>query len=97
MLSWFDTKASALFARELAEDLMGSLLATSAVRDAKFMAKAEKALIRADSKVRTFRARERMNVFKKAKLANAFLWQLKDRGCPEDYAEELTQWLTLRL
>ena len=97
MLSWFDTKESVRFAKSLAEELMETLSAKTALRDAKFTAKAEKALIRADGKVRSFRARERMNVYKKAKLANAFLWQLKDRGCPEDYAQELTEWLTLRL
>ena len=26
-----------------------------------------------------------------------FLWTLKDAGCPEDYANQLTDWLTLRL
>ena len=97
MLSWFDTKESVRFANDLAEELMETLSAKTALRDAKFTAKAEKALIRADGKVRSFRARERMNVYKKAKLANAFLWHLKDRGCPEDYAQELTEWLTLRL
>ena len=90
MLSWFDTKESVRFAKSLAEELMETLSAKTALRDAKFTAKAEKALIRADGKVRSFRARERMNVYKKAKLANAFLWQLKAGGCPEDYALELT-------
>jgi hypothetical protein len=97
MLSWFDTRESVHFAKELAEELMATLLARSGERDAKFTAKAEKALIRADGKVRSFQTRERLNFYKNAKLADAFMWQLKDRGCPEDYAKELTEWLTLRL
>jgi len=60
-----------------------------AKNDAKFTAKAEKALLRADQRVREFKATERMNFYKKAKLANAFLWALKDSGCPQDYANKL--------
>ena len=97
MLSWFDTRESVRFGRELAEELMSTLSAKAGVRDAKFMVKAEKALIRADGKVRDFRLRERMNFYKKSKLANTFLWTLRDGGCPPDYATELTEWLTLRL
>jgi hypothetical protein len=73
-------------------------LSGSATRnDAKFTAKAEKALVRADQRVQDFKARERLNVYKKAKLANAFLWTLKDRGCSQEYANSLTDWLSVRL
>jgi hypothetical protein len=54
-------------------------------------------LIQADRRVRQFTAGERMNVYKKGKLANAFLWTLTDGGCPPDYAKELTEWLSFRL
>ena len=97
IFSWFSTAESERFGRELATYVLSELSASNAKKEAKFGAKAEKALIRADVRVREFKVRERMNFFKKAKLANAFLWQLKDKGCPQDYADELTEWLSLRL
>jgi hypothetical protein len=97
IFSWFSSRASARFGRELATFVLSELSASTARKDTKFTAKAEKALIRADRRVREFTAGERMNVYKKAKLANAFLWTLKDSGCPPDYATQLTEWLSLRL
>src|SRR3954469_1449039 len=97
MFSWFSTSASVRFGQELATDLMTELSGSTGKADAKFTAKAEKALTRADQRVQDFKARERMNVYKKAKLANAFLWTLKDSGCTEEYANRLTDWLSVRL
>lgn len=97
MLNWFDTKECRRFAQELASDILGSLGTVTAKRDAKFAAKAEKVLVRADRMVKEFRMRERMNFYKKSTLANTFLWALKDGGCPQDYATDLTEWLTVRL
>jgi hypothetical protein len=53
----------------------------TAKNDAKFTAKAEKALVRATSGVRELQGRRAHELYKKAKLANAFLWTLKDSGC----------------
>lgn len=97
MLGWFNTKESARFGRELAKEVLETLASMSAKRDHKFTAKMEKALVKADAKVAAFRTRERMNVLKRSKLANEFLWTLRDGGCPPDYAQELTEWLTYRL
>jgi len=97
MFSWFSTSASVRFGQELATDLMTELSGSTGKADAKFTAKAEKALIRADQRVQDFKARERMNVYKKAKLANAFLWKLRDGGCGNEYANQLTDWLSVRL
>lgn len=97
MLSWFSTAESARFGQELASDLFSELASTSGKPDPKFTAKAEKALQRAGQRVQEFKARERMNVLKKAKLANAFLWTLKDKGCNPEYANQLTDWLSMRL
>ena len=97
MFSWFSTSTSVRFGQELATDLMSELAGSSGKADAKFTAKAEKALVRADQRVQEFKTRERMNVYKKAKLANAFLWKLRDSGCTTEYANQLTDWLSVRL
>lgn len=97
MLSWFDTRESEQFARALAQDLLTALASSTESKDAKFKVKTEKALVRADTKVREFRRAHRLNFYKKSRLANSFLWTLRDGGCPPDYATELTEWLTFRL
>ena len=97
MFSWFSSTESVRFGQELAAFVLGELSGSSGKADAKFTAKAEKALLRADARVREFKAQERMNVYKKAKLANAFLWTLRDKGCSQEYANQLTDWLSVRL
>jgi L-fucose mutarotase/ribose pyranase (RbsD/FucU family) len=97
ILKWFATAETERFGQELADFILTELKGSLHKRDAKFAAKAQKILGRAAGKVRDFQQRERMNFYKKAKLANAFLWALKDAGCPDDYANELTDWLTLRV
>jgi hypothetical protein len=97
MFSWFSSSESVRFGKDLANFVLAELSGSATKNDAKFTAKAEKALVRADQRVHEFKARERLNVYKKAKLANAFLWTLKDRGCSQEYANSLTDWLSVRL
>ncbi|MCG2594734.1 hypothetical protein LZ009_18295 [Ramlibacter sp. XY19] len=97
MLQWFATAKSVAFGKDLAAFVLRELAASTVKNETKFSAKAEKVLIRADQRVRDFAATERMNVYKRSKLANAFLWALKDAGCPPDYAQQLTEWLSYRL
>lgn len=97
ILKWFAAAPAEAFGAELAAFILGELKGSLVKRDAKFAARAEKALGRAAQRAQEFKAREPLNFYKKAKLANAFLWSLKDGGCPEDYANELTDWLTMRL
>jgi hypothetical protein len=97
IFNWFSAAESRRFGNELAAFIMSELQGSLHKRDAKFAAKAEKTLRHAATRVQQFESRERMNFFKRAKVANAFLWSLKDSGCPEEYANELTDWLTMRL
>jgi hypothetical protein len=97
MLKWFATAAGTAFARDLAAFIVSELSGSLRKRDDKFSRKAKKVLVQAARRVQDFKAREDINFYKKAKIANAFLWSLKDGGCPQDYADELTEWLTMRL
>jgi hypothetical protein len=97
MLQYFNTQDTDRFARELAKELMSELGSSIDKKDAKFAVKAEKVLINADRRVQQFKASQKMNFYKRSKLANTFLWTLKDVGCPGDYAKQLTEWLTYRL
>ena len=96
----FNAGPAKQFGQELATFLLAELAAAGSstrTREAKFSAKAEKALNKAAIRIQTFKAASPLNFYKKSQLANAFLWALKDGGCDQGYADQLTEWLTLRL
>ena len=94
---WFDSRQAKAFAQDLAAFIVAELRGQMEARDAKFAAKAQKTLVKAARKLQAFKAGHRLNVYTKSRLANGFLWALKDGGCPPAYADELTEWLTMRL
>ena len=96
-LGWLDSTDAKRFARELAAFVMEELGGKVDSKDAKFTRKAEKTLMMAARRLQDFKAAHSLNVLTRSKLSNEFLWALKDAGCPEAYADELTEWLTLRL
>jgi hypothetical protein len=96
-LKMLDAKAAEKFGEELATFIMKELSTSVHKRDKKFMDKAARVMVKAARKVDDFKKGEALNFYKKSKLANAFLWGLKDAGCPHDYTDELTRWLTVRL
>ncbi len=97
VLKMLDAKAAEAFGDGLAAFIMDELSHSVQKRDKKFMDKAAKVMVKAARKVDEFKKGAALNFYKKSKFANAFLWKLKDTGCPHDYADELTRWLTTRL
>jgi hypothetical protein len=97
-LGWFRTSDAEAFGHDLADfmirELEGKL--TSSL-DAKAKKKAERVMRLAEGRVQDFRAKHSLNFFKRAKAANAFLWKLKDAGWPLPAANQMTDWLTMRL
>ena len=97
MFDWFRTRECKQFGQELAADLLATLGRKTGMKEAKFKALVEGELVRTDTRVQEFRRTHRLNFYKKSVLANTFLWKLKDAGISEDYAGELTHWLSVRL
>lgn len=97
IFNWFNTKEARGFGRALAQFMMDEIPADARVKEAKFAAKASKTMQKAARRLQDFKASHKLNPYKRAKLANAFLWGLRDAQCPAAYADELTEWLTLRL
>lgn len=97
MFSWFRTAEAEAFGKELAGFMVAQLQGNLDDLGAKNRKHAEKAMAQAARKVDDFRARHRLNFYSKAKLANTFLWSLKEAGWPTPYADQMTEWLTLRL
>lgn len=97
MLSFFSTADATRFGKDLAGFLLSELGSALAKTDTKFAAKVTKVLLRADQQVAQFKARHSTNFYQRSRLANTFLWTLKEGGCSQEYADKLTSWLTMRL
>lgn len=97
MFKWFSAKESERFGTDLADFVLAEFNAATSKDEKKFAAKAERTLLRAEARLQEFKARERLNFYKKAKLANAFLWTLRDKGCPDEQAKRLTDWISTRM
>jgi hypothetical protein len=97
LFGWFRTSDAEAFGKELAAFMVAELEGKLATLDVKGKKKADKAMIKAERKVQDFRARHSLNFYKKSKAANAFLWELKEAGWPPQVANQMTDWLTMRL
>lgn len=96
-LKFFDAGEAKSFGHDLASFVITELDRGKDAKDSRYKVKAEKALAKAARRVQDFRAVHRLNFYQKSRLVNSFLWTLKDGGCAPDFADELTEWLTLRL
>lgn len=90
IFNWFDTREEIAFADELA----GFVAERIPTRSPK---KAPEALDKLFARVARFRQERKLNMYRKAKLANAFRWKLVDLGYADEFADELTREVLLRL
>ncbi len=98
LLQWFDAREAKSFGATLAAFYAAQVpLEAKDLKDKKFVAKTQSALRQLAARTDEFKARERLNVYKKAQLGNAFKWALRDAGYAQAYIDELTEWLVARL
>jgi len=100
LLKWLDAREATAAGAALADDFYlqsGSKLPRARAREAgqepelqKFL---QKFLQRVDQAARPLK----LNVFKRAKLANSFKWRLLEKGVEQNVVDELTQALVMRL
>jgi hypothetical protein len=94
---WFRTGDAEAFGKELGAFMVADLKGELKSLDARSKKRAEKTMVKAARRIQTFRSSHSLNFYRKSKLANAFLWTLKEAGWPDDYANQMTEWLTMRL
>jgi hypothetical protein len=97
-LNWFDATEAQGFGRALATSIVTGLApAVAKSSDKKFEAKAHAMLERLSREVTAFKKGAKLNLYKKAKLGNAFKWTLREAGFDPGYADQLTEWLMVQL
>lgn len=95
--SWLDAGPSIKFGESLARYFLDNVPHDPGVSEKKFAAKTAAVLENMSRQIDKFRAQNPLNVYKKAKLGNAFKWALKDSGHDQAYIDKLTDWLVTRL
>lgn len=97
MLKWLDAKEEQAFAKEIAQFYIERVPFESPFSTKQFAAKTQEVLKKVDLQVQKFKNGRSLNLYKKAKLGNAFKWALRDAGYDTEYVNGLTEWLMLRL
>lgn len=94
ILKWFDVKEAGQFGLDMAEFFAQRLSPESIpASDKKSIKKATNVLSKVYGQTQRFGKDNKLNMFKKAKLANAFQWKLFDLGYDKKIVEELTKQL----
>ena len=96
-MGWFSAAEEQAFGKSLATFYIERVPFESPFSKKKFATKTQETLKKIDTQVANFRGTHKLNVYKKAKLGNAFKWTLRDAGYDNDYVDELTEWLMLRM
>lgn len=93
MLSWFDAKSAQQFGATLADFYIERVPAgdDDAKADKKSEKKKQEAVNKMVAQAEIFKINNKLNLYKKAKLGNAFKWKLLDSGYPSELADELTR------
>jgi hypothetical protein len=97
MPSWLDASPSIKFGESLAHFFVENVPHDPNISEKRFAIKTSAVLEKMDRKINAFKTEHRLNVYKKAKLGNAFKWALKDSGHDQEYIDKLTDWLVARL
>lgn len=94
---WLDASSSIEFGESLARFFLEKSPRDPKASEKKFAVKTSAVLQKMDEQITAFKASHKLNIYKKAKLGNAFKWALKDSGYDAEYIDKLTDWLMTRL
>lgn len=97
MLDWFNSRRAEQFGTELAQFLIEKMPVDKQLNERKLESKTEYLLTKMEFKIQNFKQDERLNIYKTAKIGNAFRWRLKDAGYEQAYIEKLVEWLVTKL
>ncbi len=97
MFGWFNAKRAEEFGTTLAKFFIEKIPADNHISETKFNAKTEYLLTKMATQIKVFKQSEKLNIYKTAKLGNAFRWTLKDAGVDAALTEKLVEWLIANL
>ena len=96
-LSWFDASEAQEFGKTLAHFLIERLPLNSPKKKDKTIEKQQEVVLKLFSQITTFKKDRSLNIYKKAKLGNAFKWELKQAGYDDEFINQLTHEIMIKL
>lgn len=96
MFSWFDARDAQEFGTALAEFFIERIPLEKPNKKIKSLAKKQEVLDKMFLQIQVFRMKHKLNIYKKAKLGNAFKWKLLDADYDPELVDELTKVLLLK-
>lgn len=96
MINWLDAREAHEFGITLAEFFMERIPLEQPHKKIKSLAKKQEVLDKMFSQLQLFKMKHQLNIYKKAKLGNAFKWKLLDADYDPALVDELTKVLLLK-
>jgi hypothetical protein len=97
VLGWLDTRAAEDFAMRMAREIRASMPPIDQLPGKKEIGKRARKIDRVMAQAKAFSQGNRLNFYKKAKLANTLRWQLKEAGYPDVFIEEMVRVVVVNL
>ena len=96
MISWLDARDAQKFGLTLADFFMERIPLEQPHKKIKSLAKKQEVLDKMFLQIHIFKMKHKLNIYKKAKLGNAFKWKLLDADYDPVLVDELTKVLMLK-
>jgi lipoprotein NlpI len=96
MISWLDARDAQQFGITLADFFMERIPLEEPNKKIKSLAKKQAVLDKIFFQVQVFKTKNKLNIYKKAKLGNAFKWKLLEANYEPALVDELTKLLMLK-
>ncbi len=97
VLHWFNAREAIAFGRQMADDVARIVPLDASHAHGKKASKQLDKFRRAILHASDLRAKVPLNVYKKARCANALRWTLIDKGYPKAFVEEVVRLVITRL
>ena len=97
MIQWFDATEAVAFGKHMAQEVARIVPVDASLGKGKKGEKQLDKFRRAILHASDLRSKASLNVYKKAKCANALRWGLIDKGYPEPFVEEVVRLVITRL
>jgi hypothetical protein len=94
ILDWFNAGEAVLFAQEIVREVNRLFPPTDQKGKAIPAKTYQKKFDGLVTRIRTFSAKHKLNIYKKAKLLNTIKWEMKDAGHEDNIIDEFISFIT---
>ena len=97
VLDWLNTRTAVDFAHEIGQEIRRAMPPSDEVPGKKEAGKRAKKIERLANQAKAFSRDNRLNFYKKAKLANTLKWSLKEAGYSDVFIREMVGLILVNL